>query len=232
MAKRERRELPDKEKRDKVPDRTKRVNRQQWAFLEALAEDPRCNQTQAAIKAGYSPKTAASIASQLLTLPQYVHVQEAWRELQKKRLAALEATAEKTILHLAAIAYGDRRKVAKWNKDRVEVVDSEELWPEEAAMVASIKSTDTAYGRTVSVKCESKTEALRLLAKIQGILKDRVVIEDYTEAHEEISALLEDLAGMVGEQDEILDLARTQLHQHAKKTAPRKPTDGPPPAGP
>jgi phage terminase small subunit len=60
------------------------------------------NGEQAAIRAGYSPKTARFQASDLLTRP---NVQEKLAELQAYRAKALEVTAERILAEWAKIAF-------------------------------------------------------------------------------------------------------------------------------
>lgn len=63
------------------------LNARQRAFVEAYCG----NATEAALQAGYSPKTARFIGAQLLTK---LNIQEALKEREDKRLASLIATRE------------------------------------------------------------------------------------------------------------------------------------------
>lgn len=63
------------------------LNARQRAFVEAYCG----NATEAALQAGYSPKTAYSIGERLL---KKVEIQEALKEREKERLSSLIATRE------------------------------------------------------------------------------------------------------------------------------------------
>ena len=64
------------------------LNARQRAFVEAYCG----NATEAALQAGYSPKTAAFIGAENLKKPQ---IAEALKEREDKRLASLVATRER-----------------------------------------------------------------------------------------------------------------------------------------
>lgn len=172
-----------------------RLTRQQDAFVDALVNDPKGNQTAAALKAGYSPKTACSIASEMMRDPKFAHVQAAYDERLKQRKAHLKITPERTLEEVAAIAYGDRRRVGKWGNDGYEPNESDDLFPEEAAMVAGFSQEDTKYGTRTKVKFESKLEALKLLGKKDKLWIDKVEMElDLSGAHGELTKLFTKLA--------------------------------------
>ncbi|MFI0608477.1 MAG: terminase small subunit [Anaerolineae bacterium] len=193
MSARERPARPGKKRRhhtDKPA--TKRLNPQQIKFLEALALDPRANQTKAAIAAGYSEKTATVIASRLMAEP---HVKAAWDSIQAKRLAKFELTAEKVIGTLSQIAFGDRREVAEWGPDGLKVKDSGELWPEQALLIQAVSKQDTEWGMTLKVKFENRIEALKLLGKHLKLFLDKHELKlDLGNAHGEVIEFLQGLA--------------------------------------
>lgn len=86
------------------------------------------NATQAAIRAGYSKKTADQQASRLLTnvkVSQY---------LSERRLALqgrIEITQEMVLRELAKIGFSDIRKVVRWGETKVRMVDGEDDGPED-----------------------------------------------------------------------------------------------------
>ena len=94
------------------------------------------NGTQAAIRAGYSPKTADQQAARLLTK---VRVAELVESLAKKRLAKADITAERVLNEVAAIAFASPRDVAKWGPWGMQLIDSEKLTAEAAASLESIE---------------------------------------------------------------------------------------------
>ena len=58
----------------------------QHRFVLAYFGDARFNATKAAIMAGYSPKTAYSIGSELLTKPHIAAIVAAWRRKQEEAM--------------------------------------------------------------------------------------------------------------------------------------------------
>ena len=75
------------------------LNPKQQAFAREYLVDR--NATQAAIRAGYSPKTAGSQAHDLLKKPE---IQEAVQEGTKKHAASIDVTAESVLADIVRIA--------------------------------------------------------------------------------------------------------------------------------
>ena len=123
------------------------------------------NATQAAIRAGYSEKTAYSIGVQLLKkLEIQVEIQKRRNRLQSK----LEITQERVLQELAAIAFANGADYAKVVNSgllpTVEMIPTNELPPEKLPAIAGIKANQ--YG--VEVKLHDKVKALELLGKYLG----------------------------------------------------------------
>ncbi|MDF2189298.1 terminase small subunit [Paraflavitalea sp. CAU 1676] len=66
------------------------------------------NASRAAVAAGYSKKTAASIASRLLTK---VNIQAYLSKKKEKVAAKLDISMERTLLEIARVAYSDPRRL-------------------------------------------------------------------------------------------------------------------------
>lgn len=149
------------------------------------------NATQAAIRAGYSPKTAEQTASRLL---RNVKVQEYIAKRQKELSRSTEITQERVIKELALIAFSNNADYAHvvekkmqveadgalvdvLDKDgnpvmyrTVEPVLTEELTEEQKRAIAVIKK-----GRDgLEVKSCDKVKALELLGKHLGIFTDKI----------------------------------------------------------
>lgn len=123
------------------------------------------NATQAAIRAGYSEKTAYSIGLQTLKkLEIQAEIQKRRNRLQNK----LEITQERVLQELAAIAFANGADYAKVVNSgllpTVEMIPTEELPPEKLPAIAGIKANQ--YG--VEVKLHDKVKALELLGKYLG----------------------------------------------------------------
>ena len=120
---------------------------------------------QAAIRAGYSEKTAYSIGLQnLKKLEIQAEIQKRRNRLQNK----LEITQERVLQELAAIAFANGSDYAKVVNTgllpTVEMIPTEELPPEKLPAIAGIKANQ--YG--VEVKLHDKVKALELLGKYLG----------------------------------------------------------------
>ncbi len=131
------------------------------------------NGTQAAIRAGYSPDSAAAIASENLTKP---NIQIRIEELKAERAAMLRITQERILLELSRIAFADPRHVMTWGPDGVELKHSEGLTADQAATVAEASQTISKDGGSIRVKLHDKQKALELLGRHLGIFKDNVKI--------------------------------------------------------
>jgi phage terminase small subunit len=81
------------------------------------------NATQAAIRAGYSKKTADQQASRLLT---NVKVQEYLAQRRQALQGRTEITQDMVLRELAKIGFSDIRKVVRWGETMVRMVNGEE----------------------------------------------------------------------------------------------------------
>ena len=118
--------------------RTKRADEpltlREQAFVAALLADPMLNQTAAAIAAGYSPRSARTHASSMMT---QANIARAVREAQGERIARTKVDADYVLTEAVAIMQG-----AKHGKE----------W-------------------------SAATGALTLVAKLQGLLTDKVRVD-------------------------------------------------------
>lgn len=124
------------------------------------------NGKQAAIRAGYSAKTADVIAGQLL---RKTSVKAQIDRLMAKRGQRVEVKADQVVRELCRIAFADIRKAVTWDASGVSVMPSDLIDEETGAAIAEVSQTQ--HG--VRVKMHSKTEALAKLAQHLGMLIDR-----------------------------------------------------------
>lgn len=141
----------------------------QRRFVEEYLID--LNATQAAIRAGYSEKTAGSVGSENLQKPE---IAEAIGEAQAKRSKRTEITQDRVLQELARIAFGDPRRVMAWGPLGVTLKDSTSLTDDEAAIVSEVSETVGAAGSSVKIKTADKLGALRLVGQHLGMFKERV----------------------------------------------------------
>ena len=133
------------------------------------------NGKQAAIRAGYSPKTAENQASRLLRNAQ---VAEAIRVRQEQLRERTNVTAQRVIEELANIGFVDPRELF----GALGIPYDPAVFPEKVARaIASIKVSTTPSDTegepattTWEVRFWEKPKALHTMAHILGMLKDKV----------------------------------------------------------
>lgn len=141
------------------------------------------NATQAAIRAGYSVKTAGQVGFENLKKPE---IAEAIEKAQNKTAARLEVTKDRIVEELAKIAFADIRRAVRWGKSPidttsenaspnglgiypVELVPSEMIDDDIAAAVSEVSLTQTG----VKIKMHDKKSALVDLAKMLGFMVEK-----------------------------------------------------------
>lgn len=130
------------------------------------------NQTQAAIRAGYSKKTAASQASRLLT---NVNIQSYIHQKQKERSESTGITTDRILAEYAKLAFFDIRTIYDENNALKDIAD---LSDEAGSAIYGIEVLEEFsgfgderehIGNTVKVKLIEKTKALDSLARHLGM---------------------------------------------------------------
>ncbi len=147
------------------------MNAKQKTFCEEYLID--LNATQAAIRAGYSPKTAYSIGNELLNKPEIrAHIGKAMAE----RSARTGVNADRVIRELARVAFVNPTEVI--NIDTAEVYANAS--DDDKSAIASVKVKRTNGENSVSIEREvrfaDKLKALELLGKHLGMFTDNVNI--------------------------------------------------------
>jgi phage terminase small subunit len=165
------------------------LNDQQQRFCLEYLKD--MNGTQAAVRAGYSEKTACEQAARLLA---NVKVLTRVQELRDSQIKRLQVDGDQILRELMRLGYCDVRSI--YNEDGSVKHPTE--WPDAlAAAVASIevyeefefhqggfhcegcgrKATKELVGQTKKVKFWNKPQSLELLGKHKTLFSDRVVHE-------------------------------------------------------
>ncbi len=177
----------------------------QKRFIDEYLVD--LNATQAAIRAGYSKKTAQRIGSENLSKPLLqAEIQKKQGKLQQK----LEISQEKILNELAAIAFANGTDFAKVISQgtlaAVEMIPTDKVQPEKLPAIAGIEANQ--YG--VKVKLHDKVRALEMLGKYLGLF-DTAGPQEQPENN-----LLDAITGCVkeGELDDI-----PELQQEAESNA-------------
>ena len=122
--------------------------------------------TNAAIEAGFSKKTAAQIACNMLRR------EDVKAELKKRSAKIVEkiaVRAEDVVKELSLIAFSNIKDHASWTPDNVTLKNSVELTKEQAACIESVKQTKDG----VQIKLFNKMDALNSLGKYLGIFVEK-----------------------------------------------------------
>lgn len=126
------------------------------------------NAKQAAIRAGYSKKSAESQGSRLL---RDAEVSAEIKKAQEKRGAKIDVTVEDIARELKRIAFADLRRVGKWSGSTFDLKESEKLTDDEAAAISEISVDVGRYGTKIRVKLHDKKAALHLLGQHIGMFE-------------------------------------------------------------
>lgn len=147
------------------------------------------NATQAAIRAGYSAKTADQQGSRMLA---NVKVQQAIAERMAVRSKRTGVNQDRVVLELAKVAFAKITDIVDSN-GRIK----EDASPDDLACIESIKykESDNEYGGSVEreVKIASKLKALELLGKHLGMWSDKFNVT--VEKSEKLDDIISQLGG-------------------------------------
>ena len=167
---------------------TPRLRPKQQRFVQEYMID--LNGTRAAIRAGYSPRTAASIANENLRKPEIAAAIDAARTEMQVRT---EVTADRVIQELAKIAFLDARKLfsADGSLKAVHELDDDTA----AALVSlDVRLTESESGeitKTARIKLADKRAALVDLGRHLGIFD----VKREQEAENPLARLIHEVQG-------------------------------------
>lgn len=147
------------------------LTRRQQRFVEEYLLD--LNAKQAAIRAGYSPKTSEWIGPQLL---QKSHVVKSVNEAMVARAQRTGVTQDRVLRELERIAFADPRSVMSWGPDGVRLRRSEDLSDAEAALVSEVSESVTEAGGSLKLKTNDKLKALELVGRHLGMFTDKLAL--------------------------------------------------------
>lgn len=150
------------------------LNAQQELFCREYMKD--LNATQAAIRAGYSEKTARQIGSENLSKP---YIRERIDHLAGRRLKLVDLTAENILIEMGRLAKADIRDFYDENGNLRPIHEI----PEDARRAISGVDVEELFagrgddrdhiGRSKKIRLWDKTKALEMLGKYHKLLTDR-----------------------------------------------------------
>lgn len=147
-----------------------RLSPRQQRFVEEYLKD--LNATQAAIRAGYAPKTADVQGPRLLG---NVGVAAAIAEGKRARSERTQISADRVLEEIAAVAFAHMGQYATWHDDKVSLTDSSEVDPR---AVSEVSQRMTRYGNNVGIKLHDKLGALEKLGRHLGMWGDKGETDD------------------------------------------------------
>ena len=128
------------------------------------------NATQAAIRAGYSPKTAEQTASRLLTI---VKVSDEIAREMAERSKRTGINQDRVVQELAKLAFVNIADVVDLDSATVK----ENATGEDLACIQSVKIKPSEFGTEREIKLYDKKASLELLGKHLGMFKDKLEVE-------------------------------------------------------
>ena len=140
----------------------------QQQFVDEYLVD--LNATQAAIRAGYSAKTAYSTGHENLRKPE---IATAVTEAQAGRAKRLEVTADRVIEEFAKLAFANIADYVAAGPDGLTHADLANMSPEQTAAIAEMSQTQKG---AVRIKLHDKKAALDSLAKHLGLFTDKLEV--------------------------------------------------------
>lgn len=141
------------------------LSHKQLAFVREYCVD--YNSTQAAIRAGYSARTAHSQGPRLL---ENVGVKEAIAHEQDALLERTRISRERVLKEISRVAFTDMRSYVEWGPNGVRLRPSEELSADDSAAVTEVSESYGENGKTLKFKLAHKDSALKMLAQHTGLL--------------------------------------------------------------
>ena len=152
--------------------RPKLLTEPQKRFAYIMGTDFRATQTSAAVRAGYSEKSARNIACDLMKNPDILELIDLHREQTFRRL---EISPERIRNELAAISFANPQTYYKRDERGREILkDMDELSPFDAAAIKEVKVIQSRRGHSRTYVFHDKKGTLELLMKAEGMLKDRM----------------------------------------------------------
>lgn len=153
------------------------MNEKQKRFVAEYLVD--LNATQAAIRAGYSPRTARKQASDLLTKPDIAAAVAAG---QKRRINKLELSAERVLKEMSRLAFSDVTRLYALEGQSIKALD--DLSEDDRAAIAHIETvrrnlaggdghTDVIH----KIRLWDKPKSLEMLGKHFALLTERVEVK-------------------------------------------------------
>lgn len=146
----------------------KKLTAKQKRFCDEYLID--LNATQAAIRAGYSPRTAEQAASRLLTI---VKVSDEIAREMAERSKRTGINQDRVVKELAKLAFVNIADVVDLENATVRISATDE----DLACIQSVKIKPSEFGTEREIKLYDKKASLELLGRHLGMFKDKLEVE-------------------------------------------------------
>ena len=149
------------------------LNDKQERFCQEYLVD--LNATQAAIRAGYSPRSARSQAADLLTKP---NIEDRIAQLMAERQERTQVTQDQVIRELALLAFSDVRHYKMDDSGRLDLAEGAPASATRAISSVKHKSytRDDVTTHEAEYRLWGKPDALKTLANHLGMLTDKLEV--------------------------------------------------------
>jgi len=126
------------------------------------------NASKAALRAGYSPKSAPAIGHEVLKKPE---IMAAIQQHMGKMAQKAEITAERVLDEIRKLAFSNLPDVLTVTGGTVTIKDFAELSPDVKAAIESVRETKDGC---LAIKMHDKRASLEMLMKYLGLYVERV----------------------------------------------------------
>ena len=147
------------------------LNERQKLFVAEYLKD--LNATQAAIRAGYSAKTAYAIAEKLL---RKAEIKQAIQEAMKARSDRTEITQDRVLQELARLAFFDPRKMfhGDGSPKAIHELDDDTAAAISGLDVVNVGNSEIGIGQVLKYKIADKGAALANAMRHLGMFTDKL----------------------------------------------------------
>jgi len=139
------------------------------------------NGAHAAVRAGYSKRSAKEIASQTLRMP---HIAAAVEEEMAARERRTRITGDRVLREYARIAFADIRAYAEWGPASLTLRPAKDVSEDDSAAIAEVSSVAGKAGAIPRLKLHDKKRALDAIARHLGLFDTRHAGDPKARQHE------------------------------------------------
>jgi phage terminase small subunit len=145
------------------------LNKKQKRFCQEYIID--LNATQAAIRAGYSEKTAGIQSFHLLKKP---NIQSVIQKALENRSIRTQITQDRVLEELARIGFSCVDDYVEWGGSKYKLKESQELTDDQKAAISEVSVHKSKDGGSIKFKLYDKVSALEKIGRHLGMFNDKI----------------------------------------------------------